>query len=342
MPKETEMKSEEEQWKWQEPETAWKGVGIYHITMVVSSREELLGMLVIPNDDPEQAHVVLSSFGEEIKCCVKTIPDYHPEIQILALRMMPDHVHFILHVKRKMDVGIREAVRGFWQAAKAIGRAYTSTIDPNGIRNNERRIDPIFSEKPFIRPMSRRGQLQAMIRYVLMNPQRLATKRLKPGYFYVQHDVEIGGRTYEAVGNIKLLQAARIEPVHVRSMWVRDADEHRDDKALRDYKNGRVQAARDGAVMVSPFINEHERAVMEFVLKEKRPIIYIADNGFGKYYKPSDGLFDAVAEGRLLILSPWPNDPKKRHVTRTECVEMNKMAEEIATSSVVPNGIRGN
>ena len=82
-----------------------------------------------------------------------------------------------------------------------------------GIRNNERRLDPIFTEKPFIRPMSRKGQLQSMIRYVQMNPQRLATKRLKPGYFYVQHDVEIGGRTYEAVGNIKLLQAERIVPV---------------------------------------------------------------------------------------------------------------------------------
>ena len=149
---------EEGQWKWQEPETTWKGVGIYHITMVVSSREDMLGTLVIPNNDPEEAHVVLSSLGEEIKDCVKTIPDYHPEIQILALRMMPDHVHFILHVKRKMEIGIRAAMRGFWQAAKAIGRAYTSSIAPNDIRNNERRIDPIFTEKPFIRPMSRKGQ----------------------------------------------------------------------------------------------------------------------------------------------------------------------------------------
>ena len=333
------MKSEEEQWKWQEPETAWKGVGIYHITMVVSSREDLLGTLVIPNDDPEQAHVVLSALGEEIKDCVKTIPDHHPEIQILALRMMPDHVHFILHVKRKMNIGIKAAVRGFWQGAKIIGRAYTSSIAPNDIRDNKRRIDPVFSEKPFIRPMSHKGQLQSMIRYVLMNPQRLATKRLKPGYFYVQKDVEIGGRTYEAVGNIKLLQAARKEPVHVRSMWVKDAKEHGDDKALRDYKNGRVLAAREGAVMVSPFISEHEREVLEVLLKEKHSIIYIADNGFGQYFKPSDGLFDAVEEGRLLILSPWPYDPKKRNVSRAECIAMNKMAEEIATSSIVPNDI---
>lgn len=333
---------EHEQWHWQEPGEVWKGVGIYHITMVVSSRKPLLGELVIPANDPEQAHVVLSAFGEEIKDCVKTIPDFHPEIQILALRMMPDHVHFILHVRRKMDIGIRAAMRGFWQAAKSIGRAYTSSIDPDGIRNNERRLDPVFSEKPFIRPMSRRGQLQSMIHYVLMNPQRLATKHLKPGYFYVQHGVEIGGRIYEAVGNIKLLQAARIVPVHVRSMWVRDAEEHGADKALRDYKNGCVRAAREGAVLVSPFINEHEKAVLDFVMHEERPIIYIADNGFGKYYKPSAGVFDAVAEGRMLILSPWTYDAKKKGVTRAECIEMNKMAEEIATSSIVPDGIRGN
>lgn len=168
-----------------------------------------------------------------------------------------------------------------------------------------------------------------MYDYIRMNPQRLATKRLKPGYFYVQEHVEIGGRVYSAVGNAKLLQAARIEPVHVHSIWVRKAEENGDDKALRDYKNGCVRAAREGAVMVSPFISEHEKAVLEFLMQEKRPIIYIADNGFGKYFKPSAGLFDAVAEGRVLILSPWSYNPEKKGVTRAECVEMNKMAEEI-------------
>ena len=100
---------------------------------------------------------------------------------------------------------------------------------------------------------------------------------------------------------------------------------------LRDYKNRCVLAARNGSVMVSPFISEHERAVLEVLLKEKHPIIYIADNGFGQYFKPSDGLFDAVAEGRLFILSPWPFDLKKKQVTRAECVAMNQMAEEICS-----------
>ena len=192
-----------------------------------------------------------------------------------------------------------------------------------------RESDPIFTDRPFVRPMSRKGQLQSMYDYIRMNPQRLATKRLKPGYFYVQEHIAIGGRIYSAIGNAKLLQSAWMEPVHVRSMWVRDAEEHGYDHPLRDYKNACVLSARQGAVMVSPFISEHERAVLDVLLQERRPIIYIADNGFGKYYKPSATLFEAVADGRMLILSPWSYDPKKKDVTRAECVEMNKMAEEI-------------
>ena len=31
--------TEQETWKWQETGTAWRGVGIYHVTLVVPSRE---------------------------------------------------------------------------------------------------------------------------------------------------------------------------------------------------------------------------------------------------------------------------------------------------------------
>ena len=183
---------------------------------------------------------------------------------------------------------------------------------------------------PFVRPLSRSGQLNTMVNYLILNPQRLATKLLKPGFFRVQDGIEIAGRTYSGVGNAKLLQERLFMPVHVRRTMIEEA-EHGDNQRLREYKNSCVLAARNGAVMVSPFISEHEREVLEVLLKEKHLIIYISDNGFGQYFKPSDGLFDAVAEGRLLILSPWPFDPKKKQVTRAECVAMNKMAEEICS-----------
>ena len=320
------MENDNTQWHWQDSGSAWKGVGIYHVTLTVPSREPLLGTLIIPDNDPSIAYVKPTPFGCEILNCHKTISSFHPEIQVLQYCLMPDHLHSIWYVKQRMSTGILSAVRGFWQATKEIGRNFSS-VNPNVIRGNERKY-PVFTEKPFVRPMSRRGQLQAMMRYVQMNPQRLATKRLMPGYFRVQDDIEIAGRTYSGVGNIALLQADRFAPVHVRRTMVEEA-EHGDKQPLRDYMNGCVLAARQGAVLVSPFISEYEKAVMEVLLKEELPLILLADNGFRDYYKPSDGLFDSVASGRVLILSPWEYDAKKKHVSRTECVEMNKMAEEI-------------
>ena len=325
------------QWHWQEPEQAWKGVGIYHVTLTIPSREPLLGSLVIPDNDPTKAFVERTALGKQLVYLIGSIPNYRPQIRILQYCVMPDHVHFILHVRRKMPYSIKEVVRGFWQAAKAYCRENILSISPNAIRDNEQNKSnssplPIFSEIPFIRPMSHKGQLDTMMQYVKMNPQRLATKRLKPGFFRVQDNIVIAGRTYSGVGNVKLLNKFRYTPVHVHSNWVRDAKEHGYDQPLRDYMNGCVLAARQGVVMVSPYISEKEKEVLAVLLAEGHDIIILADNGFRDYYKPSDGLFDSVEAGHILILSPWPYDPKKKKVSRADCILMNKMAEEICDS----------
>lgn len=39
------MPSPREIWHWQEAGTAWKGVGIYHVTLTIPSRQPLLGPL---------------------------------------------------------------------------------------------------------------------------------------------------------------------------------------------------------------------------------------------------------------------------------------------------------
>ena len=340
------MPSNHDIWHWQEPGSAWKGIGIYHVTLTIPSREPLLGELCIPDNDPKQAHIKRTKLGNALVEKLLNHPTYYPEVQIVQYCLMPDHLHVILYVKQPMKQTFNMVVRSLWQAAKKLGRAYnTPSINPesdSGLTNGENTDAsfPIFTERPFVRPMSHKGQLQTMIHYVQMNPQRLATKRLMPGFFRVQEDIEIAGRKYRGIGNAKLLQAARFAPVHVRWTMIDEAM-HGDNKRLRYYMNGCVLAARQGAVMVSPFISDKEKEVMVVLLAEKHPIIYIADNGFRDYYKPSDGLFDAVAAGRVLILSPWEYDPSKRHVTRAACVAMNQMAEEICSLSIVPESDSG-
>lgn len=344
------MADNNDTWQWQEPGGAWKGAGLYHITLTIPSREPLLGTLVIPENDPTQARVEAKALGRAVLDIQRHLSSFYPEIQILHYCLMPDHLHAVWYVRQSMPRGIRAAVRGFWQEVKKVGRL--SSFAPNLIRENYQEraktlreeigadrydaLPPIFTEMPFIRPMGQRRQLPATLRYIDMNPQRLATKKLKPGYFRVQMGIEIAGRTYSGVGNIALLQAEHYAPVHVRRMMV-EAAEHGEPQNLRNYMNGCVLTARKGTVMVSPFISPQEKQVMEVLLREGHLFIYIADNGFRDYYKPQDSLFDAVAAGRVLILSPWDYDADKRHVTRADCVMMNQMAEEICTLSSTTN-----
>lgn len=350
--------AEQEKWQWQEPGAAWKGVGLYHFTMTIPSRQPMLGTLSIPDNDPTKAVVCRTALGNALVDCLLSIPHYHPEVQLLHFCLMPDHLHAVLYVRRTMAKGIGTLVRGFWQASKKLGRAcavrpssWSSSILPNAIREslNEEtrrleafsdklreqmgdetyyRLPSVFTEMPFIRPMGRRSQLQNTIRYIDMNPQRLATKRLKPGFFRVQRNIEIGGRSFDGVGNTTLLTAERFEAVHVRRTMVQKA-EHGDDVPLHDYMNGCVLAARKGAVMVSPFISPHEKQVLQVLLQEQLPFILLTDNGFRDYYKPTDNLFDACAAGRVLILSPWIHNVGKRHISREDCMALNTTAEEI-------------
>ena len=359
----------QDKWQWQEPGTAWRGVGVYHVTLTVSSREPLLGTLVIPDRDPSKAQIERTALGEAVVGELYVMCRHYPAIRILQFCLMPDHLHAVIQVTRVMETSIRSVIRGYWQGVKKHGRAYslalaaelnsdttdeggrdsettnegkgnaiegnagtTNAIEGNaGGMNEGGYAFPVFTERPFIRPLSRRGQLHTMIQYVRMNPQRLATKRLRPGYFRVQKEIGIGGRVYDGVGNMTILTADCFDTVHVRRMMVEEA-QHGATERLRNYMNSCVLKARKGVVMVSPFISPHEKQVMDVLLREQRPFIFLADNGFREYYKPSDVLFDACAAGRVLILSPWPYDAQKRHISRAECVQLNAMAAEICES----------
>jgi hypothetical protein len=115
------MTSEHDIWQWQEPNTAWKGAGLYHITLTIPSREPLLGTLVIPDSDATQARVEVKALGRMLINALWDVPNKHPEIQILHYCLMPDHLHAVWYVRREMKRGIRSAVQGFWQGIKQIG-----------------------------------------------------------------------------------------------------------------------------------------------------------------------------------------------------------------------------
>ena len=118
----------EDQWQWQEPGTAWRGVCTYHITLTVPSRQPLLGRLVIPKNDPSLARVERTALGNAVVDELYVMCKRYPAIRIFQFCLMPDHLHAVIRVTKVMDTSIRSVIRGYWQGVKKLGRAYTLAV----------------------------------------------------------------------------------------------------------------------------------------------------------------------------------------------------------------------
>ena len=81
---------------------------------------------------------------------------------------------------------------------------------------------------------------------------------------------------------------------------------HRKDAALFAQQKARcLEAAAAGALLVSARIARGEQDIMDAASAAGHPVIRIIDNGFSDRYHPSEEMIDACAHGRLLLVTPW-------------------------------------
>ena len=175
--------AENEHWQWQEPGTAWRGIGVYHVTLTVPSREPLLGALVIPENNPSLARIERTALGNAVVDELYVMCRHYPAIRILQFCLMPDHLHAVIHVTRTMETSIRAVLRGYWQGVKKLGRAYSSSLasELNSETINEggpnaaakggasaaaaaRAAQPQRARRPILSPSSRSGRSSARCR----------------------------------------------------------------------------------------------------------------------------------------------------------------------------------
>ncbi len=99
------------------------GTGAYLITMTLADRSRpLFGRLV--GNSPETATIELSPLGREIDAHLRRIGEFAPEIEVLAAQLMPEHLHAVLRVKRRMAKPLGIALRGFKGGASQIYPLY--------------------------------------------------------------------------------------------------------------------------------------------------------------------------------------------------------------------------
>lgn len=299
--------------------------GIYMLTMVTKSRKRCLGFLEGGISD---AHIRLSPLGEKVERCIKQITIRHPQVRVLGYQMMPDHLHVVVFVDTDMGSKHLGAVvsgfksgcnKAFWNEVSLLGAGADKQLSP---------LPSLFEQGYHDRILTHEGQLQNMLDYIADNPRRLAVRQAFPDMFHVRQSVKVGRYTFATVGNIAMLDAEQMVAVHVRRRFT--------EAECRSYMNDCILKARRGAVLISPFISEKEKAVLHVALKEQLPLILIASNGFQQMYKPPRELFDACAEGRLLIISDRPYDPHAQ-LTRAQCTQLNATAEDLAATLSLPS-----
>lgn len=298
------------------------------ITMVTEGRKPLFGKVVGHSEAVEPSaevpHIELSPLGEAVEQIWKTIGVHHPEVQVLALQMMPDHLHVVLFVKERLEKPLGKVLLGVKQACNQVFRQMMSEsfVAVAQQHAGQSRGNGLLFTKGFNdQILFRDGQLEHWLHYVRDNPRRLLMKREHPELFRVQRGLTYAGLSFSAIGNRFLLE----RPMKLQVQCSRRMTEEELQAKLADC----LKAARQGAVLVSPAISKGEKVMMRAAFDEGLPLIYLQENGFTDLAKPGGKRMEACARGQLLILAPWEHHNEKMTIRRGQCLELNEMARAI-------------
>lgn len=279
----------------------YRGKAIYHITLATNGRRPLFGTLL--GAAAEDARVQPTPLGWLAYDTLLGLPDfYRPKgysLQLLALQIMPDHLHFVLRVLDTMPRSIGEVVRSF---KSAVTSEYKRTTGDSCLWENSRAG---YHEKI----LHHEGQLRRMIDYVKDNPRRAMIRRLHPDFMQRCLHLQIGECDYSAFGNIFLLQRARLLPVvcHRWRMKGNERDYSTPYETTAEYAtelDSWLLAASEGAVLVTGGISRGEQIVKRICEEEGLPIIHLQKTPIGRYWKPEESRFNACSRGQMLILAP--------------------------------------
>ena len=304
---------------------------MYMITMVTEGRRRLLGTVMGRSDGlrgtADEPRVVLTDLGRRVSQNWHDIGVRYPQISIIALQMMPDHFHGILFVREHLDRPLGKVLLGFKQGCNKAFRELVPSVavlqQQTQLANNDRHHGLLFALGYNDRLLLREGQLDTWLHYLADNPRRLLMKREHPDLFRVQRGLIIGGQSFSAIGNSFLLQ----RPVRLQVQCSRRLTE----TEIQQRVNFFLNAAAQGAVLVSPAISAGEKAVMRAAFERGFPLIYLQENGFTNLAKPGGQRMEACARGQLLILAPWEHHNERIAISRNQCLSLNEMARMVCS-----------
>jgi hypothetical protein len=300
----------------------YKRTGFYMVTLSTAPRRPLFGRCMDNQTELSPEGLVVCRHWCQIS-------EREPRIETSMLVVMPDHLHGILFVKEPLEQALGAYIRGF----------------KSGVTSELRKLkeNPEFQvwEPGYHQVIAlNQNTLQACKRYIRDNPRRYCIKKAHPDLFVRLENLNDTylpkvkpPLSWAGFGNPFLLEAPSLRAIQVsRSIT---------DEALADLRAEIGEASQNGAVCVSPFISPGEQAIVEDIVRSpKGRVIVLKHAGFPALYKPGTRYFDLCAQGRVLILSPYPYTTTQPKLSRERCLEMNDMVSYMCRHG--DDAIRGN
>lgn len=389
-------KSEKHSMQRRSPGNNYSHLGYYHITITISNRRaqslgRIVGDLQYPDGHPDAPKVELTAIGKMVEYELRhSISRHYPVVEVQDYVVMPEHIHFILHVKNSIiskngrETHLGQIIAGF---KKGCNRRYWEIIGltPNTPPSPSGSAPALVSGSmfPAVSPQGpkapssassgrpalfssgyvdiiplKEGQLDTQRAYIHSNPRNrllritnrsalfpqrntidtLVTPSALKGYLTKEHalrddDTDTWNTLHskltianshvlcDSYGSLDLL-THRLLPVVC----------HRLDRPLfAQQKAACLDAAQQGAVLVSPRIAAGEQEIIDAAIALSFPVALIIDNGFPAIYHPSESRLALCASAHMLLITPWTYHYRhnNQEITVAECKTMNCIAQAI-------------
>lgn len=323
-----------------------KGASLF-ITITTEPRRMVFGRV-------ENGSMVLSDFGRAARDAIEAIPNLNPGISIFGHVVMPDHVHFNVHVAPALDAPLKilgNAIRRFKNhttklakladrrsaiiTAAELGQAYKADGVSRGVNctaysgDGRSVIGQLWQQGYHDRLCLTRRFIDSTERYIAYNPLKWELMHGTHRCLRIIEPIDSprfnADDYWKGVGNVSLLAPEK------KMLALRVSRDIRTAAQISHLVKRMGDAVSKGYVIISGFISKGEQAVRDMLCgMHAAQFIRMRPSCIpNARFKPESRYVQAFGEGRYLEIG-MGNDEVE--FGRGACLDLNAEIIEIATA----------
>ena len=287
--------------------------GRFFVTMQVEHNRSILGTIV-------GERCILNEMGNAVRNELIALPQKYPELELGDFIVMPNHLHAIFTImerptNKKNHLGF---LVGRFKGATAF--IYSKQKCAGKVQNIGEHLWQIDYWEDLI---SSTDELLHYERYIRNNPKNWSRDRWGAITTYMQGNKNLLDLPKRAFVASQGFSAANLNPRRLPYSW----------------HGTSVPTPRD-IPLISTFTSLQEREVLRRALTKKHRIIHVCPQGIPPRQELTPEQQQALAENRLLLLSPQPSGSRLNKKVATWCNEyVLRHASEIWVGDITPNGM---